>query len=124
MLFSVVFCFRNNFSTGTLLQCSVLILSMAKNQSDFKNLVKNCPIKFWRTWLIWVKHYGNYNEDKIVVGWYKLSIDSNYNRNSERILNDRTDNPLRWVHEPFYYLQQPEIWLSFLYTLYLTLEFE
>ena len=42
MLFDVVFCFRNSFPTGTLLPCSVLILSMAKNQSDLENLVKNC----------------------------------------------------------------------------------
>ena len=32
--------------TGTLLPCSVLILSMAKNQSDFENLVKNCLMLF------------------------------------------------------------------------------
>ena len=42
MLFNVVFCFQNNFPTGTLLPCSLLILSMAKNQSDLENLVKNC----------------------------------------------------------------------------------
>ena len=34
--------FPTQLSTGTLLPCSVLILSMAKNQSDIENLVKNC----------------------------------------------------------------------------------
>ena len=34
--------FPTQLLTGTLLPCSVLILSMAKNQSDVENLVKNC----------------------------------------------------------------------------------
>ena len=36
------FLFPKQRPTGTLLPCSVLILSMAKNQSDVENLVKNC----------------------------------------------------------------------------------
>ena len=38
------FLFLKQLPTGTLLPCSVLILSMAKNQSDVENLVKNCLI--------------------------------------------------------------------------------
>ena len=36
------FLFPKQLPPGTLLPCSVLILSMAKNQSDVENLVKNC----------------------------------------------------------------------------------
>ena len=35
------FLFPKQLPTGTLLPCSVLILSMTKNQSDVENLVKN-----------------------------------------------------------------------------------
>ena len=42
MLFTV-----SQLPTGTLLPCSELILSMAKNQLDVENLVKNClKVKF------------------------------------------------------------------------------
>ena len=41
------FLFLKQLPTGTLLPCSVLILSMAKNQSDVENLVKNCPNCIW-----------------------------------------------------------------------------
>ena len=34
--------FTTQLPTGTPLPCSVLILSMAKNQSDVDNPVKNC----------------------------------------------------------------------------------
>ena len=47
-VFNVVFCFRNNFPTGTLLPYSVLILSMAKNQSDLENLVRSWLMLFGR----------------------------------------------------------------------------
>ena len=40
------FLFLKQLPTGTLLPCSVLILSMAKNQSDVENLVKNCLMVF------------------------------------------------------------------------------
>ena len=43
MLFTVS---KTQLPTGTPLPCSVLILSMAKNQSDVENLVKNCLKKF------------------------------------------------------------------------------
>ena len=36
------FLFPKQLPTGTVLPCSVLILSMVKNQSDVENLVKNC----------------------------------------------------------------------------------
>ena len=36
------FLFLKELPTGTLLPCLVLILSMARNQSDVENLVKNC----------------------------------------------------------------------------------
>ena len=39
MLFTVS---ETQLPTGTTLPCSVLILSMAKNQSDVENLVENC----------------------------------------------------------------------------------
>ena len=38
------FLFPKQLPTGTLLSCSLLILNMAKNQSDVENLVKNCLI--------------------------------------------------------------------------------
>ena len=44
MLFTVS---ETQLPTGTTLPCSVLILSMAKNQSDVENLVKNCLIEIF-----------------------------------------------------------------------------
>ena len=43
------FLFPKQLPTGTALPCSVLILSMVKNQSDVENLVKNCLTPFKRT---------------------------------------------------------------------------
>ena len=42
----------------------------------------------------------------------------------KKILTNGNNNPLRWVHESFYYFQQPETCLSFFYTLQLIVEFE
>ena len=39
--------FPTRLPTGTLLPCSVPILSMAKNQSDVENLTKNCLTIIW-----------------------------------------------------------------------------
>ena len=36
-----------------------------------------------------------------------------HNRNSLKLLTKRNNSPFRWVHESFYYFQQPEIWFSF-----------
>ena len=43
LMFSMLFTVsETQLPTGTALPCSVLILSMAKNQSDVENLAKNC----------------------------------------------------------------------------------
>ena len=47
---------------------------------------------------------------EVVNGSLKADCtDFNDNRKSLKILTNRNNNPLRWVHKSFYYFQQSEI---------------
>ena len=63
------------------------------------------------------------NGDKIVAGYYSQWIVTIIEILKKNLAN-RNNSPLRWVHESFYYFQQPDIWLSLFYTLHLIVEFE